>query len=110
MNMAFSAHLTRAFKTDSRRYRERLCYFRSCRPDDNRWGSASMSIFNKPAVRTFMEQAPKRSYAPKQTLMLAGDPPQSLYLILEGSVSILLRSEERLVWKQCVRPSRSRGA
>src|SRR3546814_11479639 len=95
MNMAFSAHLTRAFKTDSRRYRERLCYFRSCRPDGNRWGSASMSIFNKPAVRTFMEQAPKRSYAPQQTLMLAGAPPQSIYLILE------VRSEERSVGQVC---------
>lgn len=49
-----------------------------------------MSIFEKPAVRTFIEQAHKRSYAPKHTLMLAGDPPQSIYLILEGSVSILL--------------------
>src|SRR3546814_5324180 len=29
----------------------------------------------------------------KQTLMLAGDPPQSIYLILEGSVSILLEDE-----------------
>src|SRR3546814_19243159 len=27
--------------------------------------------------------------------MLAGDPPQSIYLILEGSVSILLEDENR---------------
>lgn len=52
-----------------------------------------MSIFNKPAVQTFVQQAHKRSYAPKHTLMLAGDPPQSIYLILEGSVSILLEDE-----------------
>lgn len=52
-----------------------------------------MSIFEKPAVRAFIEQACKRSYAPKHTLMLAGDPPQSIYLLLEGSVSILLEDE-----------------
>ncbi|NGY05223.1 cyclic nucleotide-binding domain-containing protein [Solimonas terrae] len=52
-----------------------------------------MSIFSKPAVQNFVQQAHKRSYAPKHTLMLAGDPPQSIYLILEGSVSILLEDE-----------------
>src|SRR3546814_9514891 len=52
-----------------------------------------MTSFNKHAVRTFMEQDHKRRYAPKQTLMLAGDPPQSIYLILQGSVSILLEDE-----------------
>lgn len=52
-----------------------------------------MSIFSKPAVQAFVQQAHKRSYSPKHTLMLAGDPPQSIYLVLEGSVSILLEDE-----------------
>jgi CRP/FNR family cyclic AMP-dependent transcriptional regulator len=52
-----------------------------------------MSIFSKPAVQAFVQQAHKRSYPPKHTLMLAGDPPQSIYLVLEGTVSILLEDE-----------------
>ncbi len=47
----------------------------------------------KPAVQAFIALAHKRSFPPKHTLMHAGDVPQSLYLILEGSVSILLEDE-----------------
>ncbi|WP_020651251.1 MULTISPECIES: cyclic nucleotide-binding domain-containing protein [Solimonas] len=47
----------------------------------------------KPVVQAFVQQAHKRSFAPKHTLIHAGDSPQSLYLILEGSVSILLEDE-----------------
>ncbi len=50
-------------------------------------------MLNKPAVQSFVAMAHKRSYAPKHTLIHAGDEPQSLYLILEGSVSILLEDE-----------------
>ncbi|WP_028081945.1 cyclic nucleotide-binding domain-containing protein [Solimonas soli] len=49
-----------------------------------------MSMLAKPVIQAFIQQAHKRSFSPKHTLLHAGDPPQSLYLILEGSVSILL--------------------
>jgi CRP/FNR family cyclic AMP-dependent transcriptional regulator len=52
-----------------------------------------MSMLAKPVIQAFAQQAHKRSFAPKHTLLHAGDPPQSLYLILEGSVSILLEDE-----------------
>lgn len=48
----------------------------------------------KPAVEAFTELAHKRSFPPKHTIIHAGDEPQSLYLILEGSVSILLEDED----------------
>lgn len=47
-----------------------------------------------PAVQTFVTMAHKRSYAPKHTIIHEGDEPQSLYLILEGSVSIILEDED----------------
>lgn len=50
-------------------------------------------MMDKPAVQAFVAQAHKRSYPPKHTILHAGDDPQSLYLILEGSVSILLEDE-----------------
>lgn len=51
-------------------------------------------MLNKPVVQSFIDLAHKRSYPPKHTLIHAGDDPQSLYLILEGSVSILLEDED----------------
>jgi CRP/FNR family cyclic AMP-dependent transcriptional regulator len=51
-------------------------------------------MLSKPVVQSFIELAHKRSYPPKHTLIHAGDDPQSLYLILEGSVSILLEDED----------------
>jgi CRP/FNR family cyclic AMP-dependent transcriptional regulator len=53
-----------------------------------------MSFFEKPAVQAFVAQAHKRTLPPKQTIIHAGDTPQSLYLILEGSVSILLEDDD----------------
>lgn len=50
-------------------------------------------MFEQPAVQAFIAQAHKRSYAPKHTLIHTGDTPQTLYLLLEGSVSILLEDE-----------------
>lgn len=47
-----------------------------------------------PALVPYLEQAHKRSFPPKHTIVHAGDEPHSLYLILEGSVSILLEDEE----------------
>ncbi|MGH8443857.1 MAG: cyclic nucleotide-binding domain-containing protein [Solimonas sp.] len=50
-------------------------------------------MLSKPVVQAFVQQAHKRSFAPKHTVIHAGDAPQSLYLILEGSISILLEDE-----------------
>ena len=50
-------------------------------------------MLNRPALQAFTEQAHKRSFPPKHTILHAGDDPQSLYLILEGSVSILLEDD-----------------
>lgn len=46
------------------------------------------------AVQALIAQAHKRSYPPRQTLLHPGDPPQSLFLLLEGSVSILLEDDD----------------
>ncbi len=51
-------------------------------------------MLNKPAIQAFIALAHKRSFAPKHTIIHAGDDPQSLYLILEGSISILLEDED----------------
>lgn len=42
------------------------------------------------AIREFIARAHKRSLPPKHTVLHAGDRPQSIYLILEGSVSVML--------------------
>lgn len=51
-------------------------------------------MLNKPVVQAYIAQAHKRSFPPKHTLIHAGDEPQSLYLILEGSVSIMLEDDD----------------
>ncbi|HSW13019.1 MAG TPA: cAMP-activated global transcriptional regulator CRP [Solimonas sp.] len=51
-------------------------------------------MLDKPAVQAFVAQAHKKSFPPKHTLIHAGDDPQSLYYILEGSVSILLEDDD----------------
>lgn len=54
----------------------------------------AIALFERPAIQHFISLAHKRSMPPKHTLMHAGDTPQSLYLILEGSVSILLEDDD----------------
>jgi CRP/FNR family cyclic AMP-dependent transcriptional regulator len=49
-----------------------------------------MSMFDTPAVQALVKRAHKRSYPPKYTLVHAGDRPSSLYLLLEGSVSVMV--------------------
>lgn len=51
-------------------------------------------MFDKPVIQAFIAQAHKRSYPAKHTLMHTGDVPQTLYLVLEGSVSIQLEDEQ----------------
>lgn len=47
-------------------------------------------VLDKPVVQAFVAMAHKRSYPPKHTIVHAGSVPQTLYLILEGSVSVLV--------------------
>ncbi len=53
-----------------------------------------MSFLQKPAIQAFVAQAHKRTLPPKHTIIHAGDTPQTVYLILEGSVSILLEDDD----------------
>lgn len=52
-------------------------------------------MFDKPAIKEFVEYSRKRSFPPKFTILKAGDPPSSLFLILQGSVSVLTKEGER---------------
>lgn len=52
-------------------------------------------MFDKPAMHDFISFSQKRSYAPKQNILNAGDEPRSIYLILEGSVSVLTKEGDR---------------
>lgn len=47
-------------------------------------------MFGRPCVHRFIEAANKRSLPPRHTLIREGEPARALYLLLEGSVSILL--------------------
>ena len=51
-------------------------------------------MLDKAVIQTFVAQAHKRSYPPKHTILHAGDIPTTLFLILEGSVSILLEDKD----------------
>lgn len=46
------------------------------------------------AVRAFIARSHRHRFAPKQTILQAGDTPESLYLILEGSVSVMAEDED----------------
>ncbi|MGH8462231.1 MAG: cyclic nucleotide-binding domain-containing protein [Stenotrophobium sp.] len=50
-------------------------------------------MLDKPVIQALIEQAHKRSYPPRHTIIHAGGEPQSLYLIIEGSVSIFLEDD-----------------
>jgi len=49
---------------------------------------------DKPVIKSFLDAAQKRSIASRKTILHVGDAPKSLFLILEGSVSILLEDED----------------
>lgn len=51
-------------------------------------------MLEKPVVQAFVGLAHKRSFPPKHNIIHAGDEPHSVYLILEGSVSVLLEDEQ----------------
>lgn len=50
-------------------------------------------MLDEPVIKAFADAGHKRSFPPKHTIIHAGDDPSSLYLILEGSVSILLEDD-----------------
>lgn len=52
-------------------------------------------MFDKPAVQAFIHYSNKRSFGPKQTILNEGDESRAIYLILEGSVSVLTREGGR---------------
>lgn len=52
-------------------------------------------MLDKPVIQGFIGACRKRSFAPKQTIIDSGDEPRFLYLILEGSVSVLTRENDR---------------
>lgn len=51
-------------------------------------------MLDNSVMQAFIGLAHKRSLPAKHTLIHAADAPQSLYLILEGSVSVLLEDED----------------
>ncbi len=51
-------------------------------------------MLDQPAVQAFISHATKRSYPPKQVIIHAGDEPQSLFLILEGSMSVSVQDDD----------------
>ncbi|HEY0973547.1 MAG TPA: cyclic nucleotide-binding domain-containing protein [Solimonas sp.] len=51
-------------------------------------------MLQEPVIRAFADWGHKRSFPPKHTIIHAGDEPSSLYLILEGSVSIMLQGDD----------------
>ena len=50
-------------------------------------------ILEKPVVQSFIAVAHKRGYPARQNIVHAGAAPQSLFLILEGSVSVITEDE-----------------
>jgi len=51
-------------------------------------------MLDKPVVQALVDAAHKRSYPPKHTIVQAGAVPQTLYLILEGSVSVVVQDDK----------------
>jgi CRP/FNR family transcriptional regulator, cyclic AMP receptor protein len=51
-------------------------------------------MLDSQAIDAYIRRAHKRSLPPKHTVIHAGDRPQSLYLILEGSVSVVLEDDD----------------
>lgn len=61
---------------------------------NNKTMSPTRAAFNTPAVQAYISGAHKRSFPPKHTIVHAGDTPNALYLILEGSVSVLMEDTD----------------
>ncbi|MGQ0619756.1 MAG: cyclic nucleotide-binding domain-containing protein [Panacagrimonas sp.] len=66
-------------------------------------------MFEKQVIQDFIAACRKRSFPPKQTIIDAGDEPRFLYLILEGSVSVLTRENDREMVLAYLNPGESFG-
>jgi len=55
---------------------------------------APNAMLDQPAVQAFIAQATKRSHPAKKVIIHAGDEPQSLYFLLEGSMSVSVQDED----------------
>lgn len=49
---------------------------------------------DNPSIKRFLEQCHRRRYPTKSVIIYAGDQPDVLYYIVEGSVSVLIEDEE----------------
>lgn len=54
----------------------------------------SVEILKQPVVKALIQKAAKRSFASRHRIVEAGDIPETLYLILEGSVAVMLEGDE----------------
>ena len=63
-------------------------------PNGAATGRETTPMLDQPAVQAFIAQATKRSYPPKQVIIHAGDEPLSLFLILEGSMSVTVQDDD----------------
>ena len=53
-----------------------------------------LHVAQDPIIEWFLGHCQKRRFPPKSTLIYAGDEPNTLYFILDGSVSVLIEDEE----------------
>lgn len=68
---------------------------------ERRYSELMLNTIPKPAIhrdnsstRRFLEQCHRRRYPAKSVIIYAGDQPDVLYYIVEGSVSVLIEDEE----------------
>jgi len=52
------------------------------------------SVHDNPAIERFLEHCHRRRYPPKSVIIYAGDVPDSLYYLIEGSVTVLIEDDE----------------
>ncbi|TQV88944.1 cAMP-activated global transcriptional regulator CRP [Aliikangiella coralliicola] len=52
------------------------------------------NIKSDPTLEWFVSQCHKRRYAPKTTIIFAGDKPETLYFLIKGSVSVLIEDDD----------------
>lgn len=52
------------------------------------------SITQSPAISRFLEHCHKRRYPSKSVIIYAGDTPDTLYYIIDGSVTVLIEDED----------------
>ena len=56
--------------------------------------SALLPTQLNPVIQSFLEHCHRHRYAPKSTLICAGDKPDVLYYIVKGSVAVLIEDDD----------------